>query len=116
VPLAQTYYLANDVPGALLIHPQAVADIRLLADRYERLAHYREGNNTGRLRHRHVQRRREAAYCRRNRPRRKCDDEGNPVSGELTLKLRPVMAATWRDFIPEGIRCTSASGRRVAES
>jgi hypothetical protein len=24
----------------LLIHPQAVADLRLLADRYERLAHY----------------------------------------------------------------------------
>jgi hypothetical protein len=26
----------------LLMHPQAVADIRLLADRYERLAHYLE--------------------------------------------------------------------------
>ena len=26
----------------LLIHPQAVADLRLLADRYERLAHYLE--------------------------------------------------------------------------
>jgi len=27
---------------ALLVHPQAVADLRLLADRYERLAHYLE--------------------------------------------------------------------------
>ena len=26
----------------LLVHPQAVADLRLLADRYERLAHYLE--------------------------------------------------------------------------
>lgn len=26
----------------LLIHPQAVADLRLLADRYDRLAHYLE--------------------------------------------------------------------------
>jgi hypothetical protein len=26
----------------LLMHPQAVADLRLLADRYERLAHYLE--------------------------------------------------------------------------
>jgi hypothetical protein len=26
----------------LLIHPQAVADLRLLADRYERLAHHLE--------------------------------------------------------------------------
>ena len=26
----------------LLIHPQSVADLRLLADRYERLAHYLE--------------------------------------------------------------------------
>ena len=26
----------------LLVHPQAIADLRLLADRYERLAHYLE--------------------------------------------------------------------------
>jgi len=26
----------------MLMHPQAVADLRLLADRYERLAHYLE--------------------------------------------------------------------------
>lgn len=26
----------------LLVHPQAMADLRLLADRYERLAHYLE--------------------------------------------------------------------------
>ena len=26
----------------LLLHSEAVADLRLLADRYERLAHYRE--------------------------------------------------------------------------
>jgi len=26
----------------LLVHPHAVADLRLLADRYERLAHYLE--------------------------------------------------------------------------
>jgi hypothetical protein len=30
----------------LLIHPQAVADLRLLADRYERLAHYLEAQGT----------------------------------------------------------------------
>ena len=28
----------------LLVHPQAVADLRLLADRYERLAHYLEAH------------------------------------------------------------------------
>jgi hypothetical protein len=27
----------------LLLHPESVADLRLLADRYERLAHHREG-------------------------------------------------------------------------
>jgi len=27
----------------LLLHPRAVADLRVLADRYERLAHYLEG-------------------------------------------------------------------------
>jgi hypothetical protein len=37
--------MARDVRDLipLLLHPQAVADLRVLADRYERLAHYLEG-------------------------------------------------------------------------
>jgi hypothetical protein len=37
-------YMASEVRELipLLVHPQAVADLRLLADRYERLAHYLE--------------------------------------------------------------------------
>jgi hypothetical protein len=36
--------MASEIRGLipLLIHPQAVADLRLLADRYERLAEYLE--------------------------------------------------------------------------
>jgi hypothetical protein len=37
-------YMAREVLDLipLLVHPQAIADLRLLADRYERLAHYLE--------------------------------------------------------------------------
>jgi hypothetical protein len=37
-------YMATEIRNLipLLLHPQAVADLRLLADRYERLAHYLE--------------------------------------------------------------------------
>lgn len=37
-------YMATEVRDLipLLIHPQAIADLRLLADRYERLADYLE--------------------------------------------------------------------------
>ena len=37
-------YMAREIRDLipLLVHPQAVADLRLLADRYERLAHYLE--------------------------------------------------------------------------
>ena len=36
--------MASEIRGLipLLVHSQAVADLRLLADRYERLAHYLE--------------------------------------------------------------------------
>ena len=37
-------YMATEIRDLipLLVHPQAVADVRLLADRYERLARYLE--------------------------------------------------------------------------
>ena len=37
-------YMATEIRDLipLLVHPQAVADLRLLADRYERLAQYLE--------------------------------------------------------------------------
>ena len=37
-------YMAREIQDLipLLVHPQAIADLRLLADRYERLAHYLE--------------------------------------------------------------------------
>jgi hypothetical protein len=37
-------YMAREIQDVipLLVHPRAVADLRLLADRYERLAHYLE--------------------------------------------------------------------------
>ena len=37
-------YMAREIRDLipLLVHPQAVADLRLLADRYEKLAHYLE--------------------------------------------------------------------------
>lgn len=44
--------MARDVRDLipLLLHPKAVADLRVLADRYERLAHFLEGV-TGKLPH-----------------------------------------------------------------
>ena len=37
-------YLATEIRDLipLLVHPQAIADLRLLADRYEKLGHYLE--------------------------------------------------------------------------
>lgn len=37
-------YMASELRELipLLVHPQAVADLRLLADRYEKVAHYLE--------------------------------------------------------------------------
>ena len=37
-------YMATEIRDLipLLLHPQAVADLRLLAERYEKLAHYLE--------------------------------------------------------------------------
>jgi hypothetical protein len=37
-------YMATEIRDLipLLVHPQAVADLRLLAERYEKLAHYLE--------------------------------------------------------------------------
>jgi hypothetical protein len=41
---ADYHYMASEIRDLipLLVHPQAIADLRLLADRYERLAHYLE--------------------------------------------------------------------------
>ena len=41
---AEYRYMAREIRDLipLLVHPRAVADLRLLADRYERLAHYLE--------------------------------------------------------------------------
>ena len=41
---AEYRYMATEIRDVipLLVHPHAVADLRLLADRYERLAHYLE--------------------------------------------------------------------------
>jgi len=38
-------YMATEIRDVipLIVHPQAVADLRLLADRYERLAQYLDG-------------------------------------------------------------------------
>ena len=38
------HYMAREIRDLipLLLHPQAIADLRLLADRYDRLAHYLE--------------------------------------------------------------------------
>ena len=36
------YDMAREIWDPLLVHSQALADLRLLADRYERLAHYLE--------------------------------------------------------------------------
>ena len=43
----------------LLVHPQAIAELRLLADRYERLAHYLEVER-GKLPDTPLERRRQA--------------------------------------------------------
>ena len=42
--VADYRYMAREIRDLipLLVHPQAVADLRLLAERYERLAHYLE--------------------------------------------------------------------------
>jgi hypothetical protein len=44
-------YMATEIRDVipLIVHPQAVADLRLLADRYERLAHYLDGRPVDRL-------------------------------------------------------------------
>jgi hypothetical protein len=44
-------YMAREIQDLipLLVHPQAIADLRLLADRYERLAHYLEVLPAGKL-------------------------------------------------------------------
>ena len=44
-------YMATEIRDVipLLVHPQAVADLRLLADRYERLAHNLEDTPPGKL-------------------------------------------------------------------
>jgi hypothetical protein len=44
-------YMAREIRDLipLLVHPQAAADLRLLADRYERLAHYLEVVPPGKL-------------------------------------------------------------------
>jgi len=41
---ADYHYMASEIRDLipLLVHPQAIADLRLLADRYERLARYLE--------------------------------------------------------------------------
>lgn len=42
--VAEYRYMAREIRDLipLLLHPQAVADLRSLAERYERLAHYLE--------------------------------------------------------------------------
>jgi hypothetical protein len=55
-------YMATEIRDLipLLVHPQAAADLRLLADRYERLAQYLEGTSPGELPHTSFESRRAA--------------------------------------------------------